>query len=188
MASEIDIVNEAFLALGHSPITSLLDGSNASILAKALYPRERDAALRAHPWGFAKTRAIITADTTGPLFGNFSLQFQMPENPYCLRVLSIGDDPEIDYKIEGRKILCDETTCDLLFIARMEDPAVYDALFSSTLAMRMAAKMAFAVTGSASTAQDMWKLYLNFIREAKSINGQENPLDPFVANDLIDVR
>jgi hypothetical protein len=188
MASEIDICNAAFLALGHTPITSLEEGSNKSIIAKALYPIERDAALRAYPWNFARTRATIAADATPPISGEWSRQFTMPSSPYCLRVVRIDDNPEIEYKIEGRKILCEESTLNLLYIARIEDVALFDSLFLSTLSYRMAAKMAYAITGSNTVADAMWKLYLGFVREAKSIDGQEAWLEELRSNDLTDVR
>ena len=45
----------------------------------------------------------------------FGKKFSLPVDPFCLRVLKLSD-PNIKFVIEGRKLLCDESTIELVFV------------------------------------------------------------------------
>jgi len=188
MASEIEIVSNALILLGDKSVTSFEEASDRALLVKSLYTSTRDAVLRAHPWNFAIRRKVVAKDAAAPVFGEFKTQFTLPTDPYCLRVLDVDDDPEIRFKIEGRKILADVETLNLRYVARIVDTNEYDALFLTTLEARLAADAATPVTGSASMFNQMWAVYTSKLREARSIDGQEGSPDTFSANDLSKVR
>jgi hypothetical protein len=87
MSSVVDICNEAMDLLGAATITSLTENSKEARLCNRKFELTRDAVLRAHPWNAAIARAELAANSVGPAFG-FTHQFQLPADPYCLRVLS----------------------------------------------------------------------------------------------------
>src|SRR6056300_995370 len=149
MPSVVDICNEAMDLLGAGTITALSENSKEARICNRRFSTVRDAVLRAHPWNVAITRKSIAQDADTPAFG-FSYQYTLPNNPYCLRVLSFFDD-QVDseiaaydtrlmYKIEGRKILSNESTCKITYIGRVTDTEQYDSLLSSTVAHRLAAE------------------------------------------------
>ena len=147
MPSVVDICNEAMDLLGAATITALTENSKEARLCNRRFDTVRDAVLRAHSWNVAITRASLAADSAAPAFG-FSTQFTLPTDPYCLRVISFWNanvnndiaayDSNVMYKIEGRKILSNESTCSIIYIGRVTDTELYDSLLSSTIAHRLA--------------------------------------------------
>lgn len=197
MPSVVDICNEALDLLGAATITALTQNSKEARLCNRNYELVRDAVLRAHPWNVAVTRANLAADATAPAFG-FSHQFTLPTDPFCLRVLSFWDsnvdndiaayDSNVMYKIEGRKILSNEATCNIIYIGRVEDTEQFDSLLSSTIAHRLAAETAYAITGSGTVAQTMNALYEQRLREAKSIDAMEGYPEQPLADTYTNIR
>tara|TARA_S200002703_G_scaffold110664_1_gene96286 strand:+ start:1183 stop:1779 length:597 start_codon:yes stop_codon:yes gene_type:complete len=197
MPSVVDICNEAMDLLGAATITSLTENSKEARLCNRRFETVRDAVLRSHPWNTAITRAEIAKDSAAPAFG-FSYQYTLPTDPYCLRVLSFWNsnvdseiaayDSQVMYKIEGRKILSDEGTCKITYIGRITDTEQYDAMLSNTIAHRLAAETAYAITGSTTVAQQMQALYEQRLREARSMDAMEGYPDKIIADDFVNIR
>jgi hypothetical protein len=193
----VDICNEAMDLLGAATITSLTENSKEARLCNRRFETVRDAVLRSHPWNTAITRAEIAKDSAAPAFG-FSYQYALPTDPYCLRVLSFWNsnvdseiaayDSQVMYKIEGRKILSDEGTCKITYIGRITDTEQYDAMLSNTIAHRLAAETAYAITGSTTVAQQMQALYEQRLREARSMDAMEGYPDKIIADDFVNIR
>lgn len=197
MPSVVDICNEAMDLLGAATITALTENSKEARLCNRRFETVRDAVLRAHPWNVAITRASLAKDSDSPAFG-FTNQFTLPTDPYCLRVLSFWNsnvdsdvaayDSQVMFKIEGRKVLSNEGTCKITYLARITDTEQYDSLLSSTIAHKLAAETAYAITGSNSVAQGMQQLYELALREARSIDAMEGVPDKLIADDFINIR
>ena len=197
MPSVVDICNEAMDLLGAATITSLTKNSKEARLCNRRFDTVRDAVLRSHPWNTAVTRAEIARDSTAPAFG-FTYQYTMPTDPYCLRVLSFWNsnvdneiaayDSQVMYKIEGRKILSNEGTCKITYIGRVTDTEQFDPMLSNTIAHRLAAETAYAITGSTTVTQQMQALYEQRLREARSMDGMEGYPDKIIADDFVNIR
>jgi hypothetical protein len=197
MPSVVEICNEAMDLLGAATITALTENSKEARLCNRRFETVRDAVLRSHPWNTAISRAEIAKDSTAPAFG-FSYQYTLPTDPYCLRVLSFWNsnvdseiaayDSQVMYKIEGRKILSDEGTCKITYIGRITDTEQYDAMLSNTIAHRLAAETAYAITGSTTVAQQMQALYEQRLREARSMDAMEGYPDKIIADDFVNIR
>lgn len=197
MPSVVDICNEAMDLLGAATITSLTENSKEARLCNRRFETVRDSVLRSHPWNVAVTRASLAQDSVGPAFG-FIYQYTLPTNPYCLRLLSFWNsnvnnevaayDSQVMYKVEGRKILSNEDTCNIVYVGRIEDTESYDSMLSSTIASALAAETAYAVTGSSNIAQLMEQRYQNKLREARSADATEGMPDRIMADDFINVR
>jgi hypothetical protein len=197
MPSVVDICNEAMDLLGAATITSLTENSKEARLCNRRFETVRDSVLRSHPWNVAVTRASLAQDSVGPAFG-FIYQYTLPTNPYCLRLLSFWNsnvnnevaayDSQVMYKVEGRKILSNEDTCNIVYVGRIEDTESYDSMLSSTIASALAAETAYAVTGSSNIAQLMEQRYQNKLREARSADATEGMPDKIMADDFINVR
>ena len=105
MASVVQICNSALNQLGASSITALTDDSKNARLCNERYTTVRDAVFRSHPWNCLVKRIQLAQDTDTPPWG-FTYQYTLPSD--CLRVLQIKDYNS-DYKIEGRKLLINES-------------------------------------------------------------------------------
>lgn len=171
MASVVDICNSALNQVGASNIISLTEDSKAGRICNQRYDFVRDAVFRSHPWNCLVTRTILAPDSTAPSF-EFDNAFTLPTDPYCLRVLNLQYH-DIIHRVEGRKILCDEDTLNLLYVGRITDPAQYDTLLIETLAAALAADIAYPLVGSATLAQQMRIMYEDKLREARFVDATE---------------
>ena len=197
MPSVVDICNEAMDLLGAATITALTENSKEARLCNRRFETVRDAVIRSHPWNTAIRRASLARDTDAPAFG-FTYQYTLPTDPYCLRVLSFWNsnvdsevaayDSQVMFKIEGRKVLSNEGTCKITYLARVTDTEEYDSLLSSTIAHKLAAETAYAITGSTSVSQAMQQLYEVRLREARSIDAMEGVPDKLIADDFVNIR
>ena len=169
MASVVDICNGALNQLGASTILTLTEDSKNARLCNARYTQVRDSVFRSHPWNCLQKRVQLAADTDTPAWG-FTKQYTLPAD--CLRVLTILDY-DADYKIEGRKILTDNSTMKILYISRVEDPNEYDELLRETLSASLAADIAYAVTSSNPTATNMFNLFQSKLKEARFVDSTE---------------
>ena len=171
MASEVDIINSALNMVGASNIISRGEDSKSARITNQRYDYVRDAVLRAHPWNCAVTRRALTSDTDTPAF-QYENQFTLPTDPYCLRVLGL-DYHDIDFQVEGRKIVSDEDTINLRYIARVTDPNEYDQLLIEAIAARLAADTSFALVQSTSLTNAMFALYESKLSEARFVDATE---------------
>ena len=169
MASVVDICNGALNQLGASTILTLTEDSKNARLCNARYTQVRDSVFRSHPWNCLQKRIQLASDTATPAWG-FTKQYTLPSD--CLRVLTILDY-DADYKIEGRKILTDNSTMKILYISRVEDPNEYDELLRETLSAALAADIAYAVTSSNPTATNMFNLFQSKLKEARFVDSTE---------------
>jgi len=186
MASETEIASNALTKLGAQPITDIDDpAAQRAVLCKAYYYNTRDAVLRAYPWNCAIVRMALALSGDTPVYG-YSYKFQLPVDPYCLRLLEVEDD--IEHKIEGRFLLANESSVNIKFIKRVTDTGLFDSLLQEAIECRLAAELAYPVTGTPTLIQAMWGLYAEKLREARTIDAMENTQDYWTSNALIEVR
>lgn len=185
MASDVGIVNSALVKIGADTITSLTDDSEEARAANAQYAKLRDEVLRGHPWNFAVERVQLAQFGTDPAFG-YAKQYQLPAD--CLRVLGMSDDT-IQFEIEGRKLLTDEETAKIRYIKQVTDPNEFDSFFRETLALRLAADLAYTLVNSGTLSELMMKLYLDHLSKARSIDAQEGNAQTIIeASTWVDKR
>jgi hypothetical protein len=185
--SVVSICNRALDLLKADPIVSLDETQEAARLCKRNFEPVRDAVLRAYPWNAAETRASLAALSDPPAWG-YDNQFQLPSD--CLRVLRLeNEDSGASYKIEGRRIVTDEEApLNILYLRRVEDPAEFDPLLADAIAARLAADLAYPLTGSTALAQAMLAAYQAKIAEARVCDAQEGTPDAFQADDWLESR
>lgn len=169
MASIVDICNGALNQLGASTILSLTEDSKNARLCNARYTQVRDSVFRSHPWNCLQKRVQLAADTDTPAWG-FTKQYTLPAD--CLRLLTILDY-DSDYKVEGRKILTDNSSVKILYIGRIEDPNEYDELLRETLSAAIAADIAYAITSSNPLTVNMYNLFRDKLKEARFVDSTE---------------
>ncbi len=165
MSSEVEIINSALNMLGATNIISRGEDSKSARVSNQRFDAVRDAVFRAHPWNCLMTRINLAADSDTPAF-DWSYQFTLPSDPFCLRVMRL-DKLDIDFLVEGRKILCDEESINLLYLARVTDPNQWDSLLIETIAARLAADISFSVVQSTSLTANLFAMYENKLSEAR---------------------
>ncbi|SMG60165.1 hypothetical protein [Cedecea sp. NFIX57] len=173
MASSVSICSNALLALGAHPINDFVENTDHARLCSNIYPTVRNNLLRAHPWNCAVKRVVLSPVSTAPAFG-FGFQFSLPGD--LIRVLSVGEQhDDIPYRIEGKRLLANLQSVQLRYVFRNEDESTWDAALVNVAEATMQAKLAYAVTGSASLRDSLTQEAAFLLRQAKSIDGQEEP-------------
>ena len=97
------------------------------------------------------------------------------------------------FKIEnvathGRVLLTDEATANILYVARITDTNLFDAMFVDVLTQKLAVDLAYPVTNSTTLQTQMQKVFEKKLSEARSIDGQEGFQDDLVSDTFTDFR
>lgn len=192
MASVVQICNSALNQLGAASITALTDNSKNARLCNERYNTVRDSVFRSHPWNSLIKRIQLAQNTTTPVYG-FSYQFNLPSD--CLRVLTI-DAYNSDFKVEGRKILCNESSIKLVYVSQVTDPNEMDVLLRETIAAALAADIAYAITANLQVTKLMQERYEFKISEARhadasegyNVDPENGQVDQILTEDFINSR
>ena len=192
MASVVQICNSALNQLGASSITALTENSKNARICNERYETIRDAVYRSHPWNCLVKRVQLAQDSDTPAWG-FSYQYTLPSD--CLRVLQIKDY-DADYKIEGRKLLIEQSTVYLIYLAIETDVNQLDILLRETISAALAQDMAYAITSNLQVAKLMAEKYQAKLSEARHTDASEGyntdptlaPPDQIITEDFINSR
>lgn len=186
MATSVSICSNALLLLGAQTIASFDETTDRARLAANLYDDTRRGVLRAHPWNCCVKRVALAADTVAPVF-DFAYRFALPGD--WLRTLQVGEDgAPVDYATEAGYLLADEDPLYLRYVFDNEAEATYDALLIEALTHAMAAAMAYPITKSASMAQLADARYQGVLRQARAVDGQDDPPQTLGDNRLLASR
>lgn len=183
MSSKVSIANLALTILGADRITSLEDNLENARRITAIYDQCLEDVLRAHPWNFALVRQGLARLTTTPAFG-YDYEYQLPGD--CLRVIEVNDGTNIitDFKIEGRKLLTDNTEVKIKYIGNITDPNQYTSQFIFVFSSRLASEIAYAITNNKATAELLFNLYATRLQIAKETDAQESDSVNVIDDDL----
>jgi hypothetical protein len=192
MASVVQMCNSALNQLGAASITSLTDNSKNARLCNERYETIRDAVFRSHPWNSLIKRQQLAQDTATPAWG-FKYQFTLPSD--SLRVLAI-DAYNSDYKIEGRKILSNESTIKIVYVSTVTDPNEMDILLRETISAGLAADLAYSITANLQVTGLMTDRYTAKLSEARHADASEGyntdprngQTDQVISEDFINSR
>jgi len=200
MTSTVDIANYALNTLGANNISALDENSKPARIVNQRFNSVRNTVFRAHPWNCLIRRTELAQETETPTFG-YAYQYALPTNPYCLRVLEFSNGtlsyPQDNmfsktggpvFVIEGRKLLTDEGTAKIKYVAEITDPQEYDANLIEALAARLAMEICYAITGSTSMIQTTAALYDEKLKEARFVDGTEGAPQKLEASEFIEAR
>lgn len=175
--SVVGLVNNSLALIGSSFITTLDQNTKAAQVANQIYPSVRDAVLRAFTWNCATKQVAPGVSGDTPVYG-WSYAFQLPSD--CLRVVQVYEG--IEWKIYGRKLVCDSNVIYMEYISRLEDVTQYDALLTSAIEARLASELAYAVLESKQLRDDMWQMYRTKLSEAKGVDSREQSMQELDAD------
>jgi hypothetical protein len=173
MATDVSICSAALMMLGDRPITAMAEDSDRAELARGLYESARDQVLRSHPWNCAIKRVVLAPDATAPV-SEYTAQFTLPAD--FLRVLQVGETGyEVDYKVEGRKILASGTSLTLRYVFKNTTEATWDAMLVHAMELQMAALMAYPITMSATKQELQERKLADYFKRCRAVDGQDDP-------------
>ena len=191
MASVVDMCNSALNLLGASTISSLTEDTKNARLCNQRYEPIRNRVFRSHNWNCLIKRVQLAQDSTGPVV-EYTYGYTLPTD--CLRVMKIHNGStdsiasDLDYKVEGRKIVTDITTIYLVYIALVTDPNEFDSYLREAVSHQLAADICYAITNNSTLANNYMTRADERLREARFIDATENSLDTIEANEFTDAR
>ncbi len=191
MASVVNICNSALNLIGASTISALTEDTKNARLCNQRYEPVRNRVFRGHNWNCLIKRVQLAANSTNPVI-EYAKSYALPSD--CLRVLKIHNGTtdsiasDLDYKIEGKNIVTDETTVYLVYIALDTDPNNYDVYLREAISHQLAADLAYAITNNATLANNYMTRADERLREARFIDATENSLDTVEANEFTNAR
>lgn len=171
-SSEVAICNLALTYIGDSSITALTDNTDRARACNAHYDDCRDQVLRLHPWNSSIVRASLAALTDAPAW-EWSYQFTLPTDPYCLRILEVENLDDRQWAVEGRAIMADQSTLNIKYISRIANVNDMDSLLIDVIALKLAHTIAYRITGSVQKQTDLLQTFRLTLREARMMDGQE---------------
>lgn len=191
--NDTELCNLALAEIGDSyNITSIDEISPQAGICKRFYDSTRDALLREHPWSFARARADLARLSTAPLFG-WDYQFQLPAN--FLRLIEFNGldawQPEGAYELEGGVILTDAAAAQIIYVKRVTEANLYDALFVEAFTLKLAARICTKLTKDDGLQEGLMRRYRMALGQAKKLDANETRprrILPFEDSDLVRSR
>lgn len=200
-ASETDVANSALVKVGRDLITSIDDDNERARVCKNRLPFVRDEVLRAHPWNFALKRVALAKTLVTPEF-DYSSEFQIPND--VLRIIKTNlitsfqaSDKKVTttfgsytpaWIVEGDKLLSNDDSVKILYIARVTDVSKWPSDFGEVVALRLAAETAYKFTNSRSMSQDLYAQYKEALAFARAFDAQEGDPDDISTIDWVTSR
>ena len=125
---------------------------------------------------------------------DFDTQYKVPATSLKVQRVGTNDDP-LKFRVEQNPALGSEVVvadsadlAQVLYTKQETDPTKFDLMFVYALELKLAERMAYAVTGRPGVTEQLAKRFRLEFGDAKHSDTQEGTLPPMVANDLTDVR
>lgn len=148
MATTVDIVNTALSHLGNKAVVVSIDppdGSAEGNWAARFYAQSLYSALELTDWGFARTRAVLSAVT--PPSGAWACAYSVPSDCIRARRIPTGnpvarEDDSEEFEIEGTTLLTDKADATLIYTQPITDASKFPPSFVSVLSYMLASYLA----------------------------------------------
>lgn len=168
MASGVEICNAALSLLGRKEITSLEDTTPEARACRLHWPILRDRILRDHPWNCAVERISLNRLSETPAY-EYEYYYQLPANTLFVHEIN----PEAPFLVEGRKLLCSETSVDAKVTFSQTDASKYDAQLTQAFTYLLAGILAYPMTSSSSLADQYTRQGEKILSDAKASDALE---------------
>lgn len=184
-SSKVALANISLDLIGATTILSFDDDTNEARIVKRMYEESKKEVMRSHPWNSIRKRVTLSPTVTTPAF-YYSNTYQLPSD--YLRVLPYGTLADTEYQIEGKKLLSNESSVELIYLANIDDTTVFEALLTKAIALRLAADICYRIVQSNSLVERLEGQYERVLRRAKTINAQEQQSQNLEAEDWLNSR
>lgn len=179
MSSKVDIINRGLTKINAKRITSGNDGTKNAADASAVWDNILDEVLASFTWNFSTRRVKLARLSEEPVYG-YDYQYRIPSEPKCLRVWEAVTDTErpikayvIEGDSEGQLLLTNFTTIYIKYTARIIDTERFSPWMVECMATRMAAELAYPVTGKQKLEEKYMAQYLFKVQIAGVNEGQQ---------------
>lgn len=179
----------ALSRLGASTIVSITQDTSEAILCNTFFDDLADEVMLEGSWTSTIKRASLAKTTNTPAY-EFASEFQLPVDPFCLKVIDIDQDSTglVPYQIEGDKLLTDSGSMKIRYIGRLTDTEDWDALLRQAFTARLASELAYAITGDQRRTEFELERYSRLVQQGLALNGQQGSKKTLATGEFIEVR
>lgn len=183
--NKIEICNVALGRIGVESIERIDEASEAARVCERFYDFVRQTVLRRFPWTFATKRVQLALLEQQP--PDYKYAYRYPSDALCLRHMYnaqyTGLTRDNQYKLlgsdAGKIIYTNIADAWIEYTADAKDPTFWDAQFIEAFSWKLAAEMAFALTGNINITQNCVQAYNAYFMDAAGEDAnEENVLDP----------
>lgn len=147
MASDIQIISDAFINLGKPPVNSPVTDNPIFAAAKDIYDHILPNVLTWHSWRFAmKNLSLTKVDEPSP-FDRWSNVFELPGD----MLLAYRTDPITDFEIFDSRLYTNLNVIKLEYLFQASE-AVFPPYFTDLMVLVLTARIAMTVTQLADLA------------------------------------
>lgn len=169
---KIEIINLALARIGVRAIERLDETSEAARQANAFYEHTRRTVLKKYGWAFATRR--VTLALVPATFGDYKYAYRYPSDAlYIKRLYKEGSRKPWDnkhYKVmsdkEGKLICSRMEFAEVEYTADITDTTLFDDGFVEAFSWKLAAEVAFALTGKQDLVTNAIQAYNAYFTEA----------------------
>lgn len=171
--TDLGIINVALVSLGIRPGANRTENTKAMQFATARYEGVRDEVVTSGNWNSATKRAVLSQLSSTPAWG-FDNEYQLPND--LVRFVRM-EDLDIEFRIEGRKLLTNWDEANIVYIYRIVEVAVMDELLKNAIAAKLAAAIALGVKGDLRQAQMAEQAFDKMVSLANLVDASQAPVD-----------
>lgn len=185
MATKIELISNALILIGDTPVSSLDGGTRREVVADSLYDGIVQNELTKHRWTFARKQAEITKQAgTPPDPNGWASIYQLPADLLFLITVT----PDSNYQVYGDKLYSNssgELYADYIYNAPETEWPVY---FCRVIEYALAMDFAASVRDSSAARGEMAAAYVNASRMARFTDSQQAPVERVRSNPFANVR
>ena len=176
----IEICNVALRRIGVAEIERMDEASEPARACSRFYDFTRRNILQRFPWTFATRRVqLARVDEKAP---DFEYVYQYPKDALAVRLMYndsfTGLPKKNEYRImssnTGRKIYTNIENAWLEYTADVKDTSLFDDQFVEALSWKLAAEMAYSLTGNMNIANNCVQAYNAYMVEAAGSDAAED--------------
>lgn len=176
----IEICNIALRRIGVTEIERMDEASEPARACSRFYDFTRRNVLQRFPWTFAARRVqLARVDEKVP---DFEYVYQYPKDALAVRLMYndsfTGLPKKNEYRImssnTGRKIYTNIENAWLEYTADVKDTSLFDDQFVEALSWKLAAEMAYSLTGNMNIANNCVQAYNAYMVEAAGSDAAED--------------
>lgn len=192
--NNIEICNLALGRIGVEEINRMDESSQAARICTRYFDFTRQNVLRRFPWTFATKRVqLAQLNETAP---DYKYVYQYPTDTLAVRLMYndsfIGLPKDNYFRImngtSGRKIYSNIANAHIEYTADIKDSEVFDSQFVEAFSWKLAAEMAFVLTGNMNLATNAIQAYNAYFTEAAGEDAAEDNQEEAVQDRLANAR
>jgi hypothetical protein len=161
-SSWVALANRALARLGSASIVSLDDGSSTAAYVRSLFPEAVLSVYGEYDWKSAKKRVELAPLATTPEYG-YDYAYQLPSD--FVRLVEV--DTLDEYSPEGQTILSNDTSLNITYIARPDDPTKIPGHIQHLLITKLAFLLSTPLTSNEGLSQRLMGEYMEATNRAK---------------------